>query len=165
MLSGLQNLCTSIEAPVHLQNPPQSYLFRYLYAGNLIRKAPSEYTAAERKILTYEPQLLNFLPEHESLVSSEDPPSLFPLTRGSYVAKHSHKHICSAYVASIILENQSNDEILVWPRGSEQPERLILAPGSLLLMAGDCEHSVEEVTGQLAVLAFDFCYARYRLLE
>jgi hypothetical protein len=127
---------------------------------NLIRKDPIDYTKGENEILAYEQQVVKFLPKPELLVGSQDPPSLFPLAEGSYVLEHSHEHIGSAYVASVILKNSKNDGVLVWSKGSKKPTRLVLTPGSLLLMTGNCRHCVEKVAGELTVLAFDFCYAR-----
>lgn len=152
----LRELCLSSELKVDYGTPPQAHLFREPYQGHIIRKDPREYTELEREILRYQDHLKGLLPYSRSLIPSHDPPSLFPLTRGTDVPRHAHKHILTRFVVSLILENELGDSIWVRTRGERLEVPLTLPPGTLLMMTGDCVHWVEKVQGKLTVLAFDF---------
>jgi len=153
---ALISLCLDASLPVHPGPPPQSHLFRELYQGHLVRKEVRDYDELERTVLGFQDHFRELLPEGDTLIPSHDPPALFPLVKGAKVKPHTHEHILSEYVTSLILENSLEDPIWVKGKHSRTATALRLPPGTVLIMAGDCLHWVESVEGQLTVLAFDF---------
>lgn len=153
---ALSSLCIDANLPVHPGPPPQSHLFRELYQGHLVRKEVRDYDELEQTVLGFQDHFRILLPGSDMLIPSHDPPALFPLRKGAKVEPHTHEHILSEYVTSLILENPLEDPI--WVKGKHSPTAtaLRLPPGTLLIMAGDCLHWVESVEGRLTVLAFDF---------